>query len=166
MKKLGSSISIHWLYHFPPDSIDYVYALDNFDYFNIEGEAKTLNRYASDINFQIKEDEYSVKFGIIPKVTGKYGVSISDSGPAVLPGNERCDTGGFEFVNGNTDNHVELIEEYSGAENVSDLEKESVQKSVAHLDSTIDNQLFIKGVPHLTEHSLEKTHVYYFEVIP
>ena len=30
---------------------------------------------------------------------------------------------------------------------------ESVQKSVAHLDSTIDNQLFIKGVPHLTEHS-------------
>ena len=31
--------------------------------------------------------------------------------------------------------------------------QESVQKSVAHLDSTIDNQLFIKGVPHLTEHS-------------
>ena len=25
---------------------------------------------------------------------------------------------------------------------------------MAHLDSTIDNQLFIKGVPHLTEHSL------------
>ena len=30
---------------------------------------------------------------------------------------------------------------------------ESVRKSVAHLNFIIDNQLFIKGVPHLIEHS-------------
>jgi len=36
------------------------------------------------------------------------------------------------------------------------IEKERVQKSVAHLNPSIDAQLFIKGVPHLTEHSIEK----------
>ncbi len=123
LKSLSASISIRLLYHFPLDSIDYIHALGNFDYINIEGEKKSLNRYASDINFQIKEDEYSVKIGIIPKVIGKYAVFISDSGPANLPGNERCDTGGFGFTNSNANSHFELIQEYFAGETVSDFDK-------------------------------------------
>jgi len=33
---------------------------------------------------------------------------------------------------------------------------EYVQKSVAHLNLIIEDQLFIQGVPHLTEHALKK----------
>lgn len=123
LTSLGSSISIRLLYHFPVDSIDYIHVIDNFDYVSMEGETKPFNRYASDLRFQITDTEYSLKFGIIPKVIGKYAVFISDSGPANLSGNDRCDTGSFSFVNGNNDNHFELIQEYFAGETVSDFDR-------------------------------------------
>ena len=123
VKSIGSAISIRSLYHYPLDSIDFAHALDKFDYISIEGNVKSLNRYASDINFQIEDTEYSFKIGIIPKVVGKYAVFISDSGPTSLTGSERCDKGGFTLINGNNDNHFELIQEYYAGEVVSDFDR-------------------------------------------
>jgi len=40
------------------------------------------------------------------------------------------------------------------------IENERVQKSVAHLNLIMEDQLFIKGVPHLTEHSIENGKLY------
>lgn len=126
VKNIGSSIAIHLLQHFPPDSINFAYALDNFDYVSIEGNVKPFYYVASEINFQIKNTEYSFKIGIIPKILGKYAVFISSSGPTSLPGSERCDKGGFALINGNNNSHIELLEVHAGAENVSDFEKKHV----------------------------------------
>jgi len=39
---------------------------------------------------------------------------------------------------------------------------ERVQKSVAHLNLIMEDQLFIKGVPHLNEHALKMCLLPYF----
>ena len=62
---------------------------------------------------------------------------------------EACD---FDFQETDGEDYIEAHHILP----LGEIKEESVRKSVAHLNFIIDNQLFIKGVPHLIEHSLKE----------
>ena len=127
LKSIESTFHVLKIDHqLPADSLANIYAFGNFDFQILIGSLKPYNFSSQSIFYELKDSDYGFKLLIIPKVVGKYAVFISDCASLRLPGGDPCDNASIYMLNGNSNNHIELLEAYSGQGAVSEFEKTHV----------------------------------------